>query len=63
VFLAAIDHLTISYIFSKCTSQKLGETIMKKLILGSCFVQISAKFKGEIENVNLGKRGGGGRPK
>jgi hypothetical protein len=39
--------------------KKLGEKIMKKTNFGCSFVQISANFKCEIENVKIGKGGGG----
>jgi hypothetical protein len=65
VFLKAVDHLTISYVFPKCTNKNLGEKIMQKTISVSVFSKISANFKGEIHNVKISKgvkigRGGGG---
>jgi hypothetical protein len=64
VFLKAVDHLTISYVFPKCTNKNLGEKIMQKTNSVSVFNEISANFKGEIQCVKLGRnvkmgRGGG----
>jgi hypothetical protein len=53
-----IDHLTFSYIFSKCTKKNLGEKIMQKTNSVSVFNEISLNFKGEIHNVKIGRGGG-----
>jgi hypothetical protein len=39
--------------------KNIGEKIMKKTNFEGSFVQISANFKCEIENVKIGKGGGG----
>jgi hypothetical protein len=58
VFLTAVDQLTISYVFPKCTNKNLGEEIMQKTNSDSVFNEISANFKGEIHNVKIGRGGG-----
>jgi hypothetical protein len=57
-FLSGDKLFNIYYICSKCNNKNLGEKIMKKTNSVSVFNEISLNFKGEIQNVNLGRGGG-----
>jgi hypothetical protein len=48
----------ICYICSKCTNKNSGERIMKNTNSISVFNEISLNFKGEMQNVKIGRGGG-----
>jgi prepilin-type N-terminal cleavage/methylation domain-containing protein len=54
----AIDYLTFITFVQNVTTKNLGERIMKKTISISVFNKISLNFKGEIQNVKMGRGGG-----
>jgi hypothetical protein len=53
-----INYLTFSYVFPKCTNKNLGEKIMQNTNSVSVFNEISLNFKGEMQNVKIGRGGG-----